>query len=174
MLNVGVGGITTETGAPASIAVTAPVLMTAAQSWNIVDAGTTFTAGGAVSGNVGLLKDGAGALVLGVANSFTGGVTINAGTVQLGDAGSLNSVTPNGVTFGANSTGVLRLNGNNLTLPSLNSDAVVGTPIVQNNSATAATLTLFIASGTSVFGGNIENGVGGGALSVTKTGAKSA
>ncbi len=46
---------------------------------------------------------------------------------------------------------------------------MVGTPVVQNGNATAATLTVNIA-GSSTFAGVMADGPGGGALSLTKTG----
>lgn len=106
-------------------------------------------------------------------NTFTGGVTINSGILLLGSAGALNSTagSQNAVTFGAASTGRLSLNGNSVTISNLASNATAGTPIVQNASGTAATLTVGNSvnlSGT--FAGVIQNGTGAGALSLTKAG----
>src|SRR5262249_17504604 len=63
-------------------------------------------------GSLGLAKSGGGTLTLGGNNAFTGGVTINAGNLQVGNPGALNSSSPNFVTFGPSSTGTLSLSGN--------------------------------------------------------------
>jgi len=39
-------------------------------------------------------------LVLSASNTFTGGVTINGGVLQIGNGGALNSTTPNAVAMG--------------------------------------------------------------------------
>jgi autotransporter-associated beta strand protein len=128
---------------------------------------------GTSGGNLGLVvaKSGTGLLALNGNNTFTGGLTLSSGIVQLGNPGALNSTTPNAVTFSSGSTGDLQLNGNSITVPSLNSSG--GTPIIEDASATAtaATLTANIASGTSTYGGVLQDGSGGGILSLTKSGS---
>ncbi|MFZ9932716.1 MAG: autotransporter-associated beta strand repeat-containing protein, partial [Chthoniobacterales bacterium] len=52
------------------------------------DAGN-ITLGGVMSGTGGIIKDGASALTLSAANTYTGGTTINAGTLSLGAANVL-------------------------------------------------------------------------------------
>jgi autotransporter-associated beta strand protein len=123
------------------------------------------TGGGAI------IKVGAGTWTLSGSNTFTGGVTINAGTLRLGNAGALNSGTPNAVTFSASSTGILQLNNNSVTISALNSNATVGSPIVENATAGNATLTL-ATSGANTFAGVIRNGVAG-TLALTKSGTGS-
>ena len=120
-----------------------------------------------------LTKDGSGTLTLSGNNTFTGGVTINAGTMQFGNAGALNRTagSENAVTFGASTTGALNLNGNSIVIRSLDSNAIPGTPVVQNANATAATLTVGnSANASSTYAGVIQDGSGGGALSLTKAG----
>ena len=67
---------------------------------------TTFT--GVMQGTGGFTKQGAGVLVLGGNNTFTGNTTIEAGTVQLGATGALPDGTPLHLSAGA----MLDLNGN--------------------------------------------------------------
>jgi fibronectin-binding autotransporter adhesin len=58
----------------------------------LTDAGATLTLGGAISGPGALTKDGVGSLVLTAANSYGGGATISAGTLQLGSGGVTGSI----------------------------------------------------------------------------------
>jgi fibronectin-binding autotransporter adhesin len=129
------------------------------------------TLGGAIggAGTISLVKNDNGTLTLGGNNTFTGSVTINAGTVLVANAGALNSAVPNAVAFGAASTGVLTLNGRSISLSGLATNASPGTPLVQNASAAAAVLTIN-NSAANTFAGNLQDGTGGGALSLVKNG----
>ncbi len=111
-------------------------------------------------------------MFLNASNTFTGGVTINGGIVRLGNIGALNTASPNNVTFGASAPvgSKLQLNGFSVVVAGLNSNATPGTPVVENASPTAATLTIN-NTGTNTFAGVIQDGAGGGILSLTKTGA---
>jgi autotransporter-associated beta strand protein len=66
---------------------------------------TTLTLSGALVGDGGITKTGAGTLVLGTANTYTGGSVINAGTLQFNNAsgGGAGGIT--------NNAAALRLNG---------------------------------------------------------------
>ena len=129
---------------------------------------------GRISGTISngsLVKTGAGLLALAGNNTFTGGVAIGAGTVQVAHTGALNSAAPNAVSFTAGSTGTLQLNGNSVTVSSLSTDAGnPGTAFVVNSHTTAADLSVFKASGTDTFAGVMKDGTGGGALGLTKAG----
>src|SRR5581483_9012268 len=149
---------------------------------NIVDS----TVGSPTS--IGLTKSGIGTLTLNGNNTFTGQLTINGGNLILGSSGALNSngSTFNDVVFGGTSqdatwtsqnssftlaNGTLSLGGNSATVASLTSSSdSSGTAIVQNTSANAATLTINGGNSKS-FAGTIQDGTGGGVLSLTKTGA---
>jgi autotransporter-associated beta strand protein len=144
--------------------------------------GATFglTLGGAGGGSVtsiigtttgSLTKNDAGTWTLSGSNTFTGGVTINGGILQLNNAGALNSGTANAVTFGAASTGKLQLNGISPTIASLNTNATVGTPVIEDGNAVASILTLN-SGGANVFEGVLQNGTTG-TLALTKSGAGS-
>lgn len=84
--NVGFGDGTATGG----ITLSGPVDLGAAN--RTLTALNTATLSGTVSGaGAAITKDGAGTLVLGGANSFDGGVTLNAGTLRLGNTGALGS-----------------------------------------------------------------------------------
>ena len=145
-----------------------------------------------IEGTASLIKNGTGRVDLNAPISISGGLTINNGTLalnnsgntftgnitlagaailELGASGALG--TSNSLTFGAGATGKLSLNGNNATLTGLsNNTGNVGTPIVENGSATTnSTLTLNIGTGiTNTFDGLLQNGSTN-ALLLTKTGS---
>lgn len=138
------------------------------------------------TGAIGLTKSGIGSLTLtpNIANTFTGDLTINGGTVILGNANALNTATPVALNFGGTSqtiggtapsfifqNGSLNLGGNSASVASLTSSAdSSGTAIVQNASGAAATFTVN-GSVSTTFAGTIQDGAGGGALSLTKAGS---
>ena len=110
---------------------------------------------------------GAGTWVLSGNNTFTGGVTIDGGTLRVGNAAAFNSSIP--VTFTNITTGTLALNGISTTIGGLN--GATGTGTVVNGSATS-TATLTVNSGTtpSSFSGLLADG-GAKALNLTLSGA---
>lgn len=130
----------------------------------------TFAGPGSLSGTTGLVKSGSSALTINTANSFTGGTTLNAGTLTLGTATALGSAPA--LSFPTGSTAILRLNGNPLTVSALNSGfPFIGTPAIESGSATAGTDVLTVNnSADNVFTGNLRNG-GTRALALTKAGA---
>ena len=89
---------------------------------------------------------------------------VNAGTVQLGNAGALNSTTPNSV-FLNSSTATLTLANNNVTVSSL-----TGNGIVQNASSSGSPTLTVNNSGSDLFSGVLQDGSGGGSLFLTKLG----
>jgi fibronectin-binding autotransporter adhesin len=120
-------------------------------------------------GATGLTKTGNGNLRINNVATYTGETRILAGTIQLG----INQALRNGATVtlgdaGTNTGGTLDLNGFAHTVASL-SGAGTGPNLVTNSSATAVTLTITGAGG--VFGGVIQDGVGGVALSQTSGGS---
>jgi fibronectin-binding autotransporter adhesin len=120
---------------------------------DVTQSGRTLTINSEVAGTDGLQKDGLGNLGLGGANSFTGGITLTAGTLRLETTGSL--VSSNNLTFdgtatfnsfraadGSQTLGTLDLNRGDATITSTAAGA-----------SSAATLTfgsLDRASGTTV------------------------
>lgn len=115
-----------------------------------------------------LTKTGPSLLTLGAANTFTGGVYLNQGETKLTPGGSLNS---NKVTFPNNSSAILSLGGVGTTVGSINTSPVLAAtlPVIQNANATPAVLSVnAVTNGT--FAGNLQNGIGGGSLGLSKTG----
>ncbi|MCX6876176.1 MAG: autotransporter-associated beta strand repeat-containing protein [Verrucomicrobia bacterium] len=147
---------------------------------NSLEISSGITGGGVVS------KWGAGTLVLSGANDYTGQTALYAGTTRFSGAMAAGAVVtisgaaiaqmgtatglPAGatVTFGPGSTGKLQLNGNNITLGTLATNATVGTPIVENGSADPVTLTV-ANTADSTFGGKLQNGSTG-TLALLKSG----
>ena len=115
----------------------------------------------------GLIKTGSGRLNLNGANSYNGGTTLQAGTLQLGNATAL------GASSGALTVhaGLLNINGQTTTIGNLTGNG--GT--IANNGTTANTLTIGSAGGTSgnflgVIANNTNAGTGSLALTKTSTG----
>ena len=123
--------------------------------------GFNVVLGRAVTGVGGLTKNGLGTLQLSGANNYTGGTTVNAGTLQLAPGASLPTTGPLTV-----NGGTLDFNGNNVTIGSLSG---LGGTIALG----AGTLTV-AEQGSSTFAGTLT-GTGGltlqgpGALSLTGT-----
>ena len=123
----------------------------------------------------GITMSGMLTLFLNGSNSFTGGLTINDGVVQLGNVGALNSAVPQAVTFGSgagtNAPATLRLAGNSVTVSALSTDSgSPGTTFVENANATPAALTIN-QSADGGFAGVMRDGTGGGAFSLVKAGS---
>lgn len=114
----------------------------------------------ALGGSGALTKLGAGQLSLSGSNSYTGGTTIEAGTLQLGNVGALGAGT-SGLTING---GTLDLNGLGVTVGTLSGSAG---GVIRTGVTGMASLTIN-QSATGTYDGSIQNGVG--AVSVTKTG----
>jgi len=85
-------------------------------AFDTTNAGGSFTYGNGIadgSGSLGVVKLGTGTLVLSSANTYTGGTTISAGTLQLSGSGTLGSTS--GI-LNVNSGATLDLNGTNQTV----------------------------------------------------------
>lgn len=68
--------------------------------FDIADAANAFTVGQPLGGTGGLIKSGAGTLILTGPNSYAGGTTILCGTLQIGDGGSTGAIGGNIVNNG--------------------------------------------------------------------------
>jgi autotransporter-associated beta strand protein len=124
-----------------------------------------------------LVKQGAGALILGGVSTYTGQTSINNGTIQLNVADALPATVLNIGQSGSVNLGNLNLNGFNQTVAGLTSTPGINTSTTLTNvvtSSTAATLTVNTANGTSYTysAGTVANsGVISGAVSLMLTGA---
>ena len=115
--------------------------------------GMTFA--GAISGTGSVQQNGAGTTILTADNTYNGGTTISAGKLQIGDGGTIGSITGD-VTNNA----VLAFNrSNSLTF----GGAITGTGSVQQNGAgtTILTGTSNYAGGTTISAGTLQIGDGG-------------
>ena len=100
-----------------------------------------------------------GTLVLSGPNTTTGTTTVNGGTLQAGSATAFGSAAYATLAFGASSTGKVQLNGNSMTVVGLNTNATVGTPILENGSGTAGTDTLTVNNAAAnTFAGVLQDG----------------
>ena len=118
---------------------------------DIANSAHTFTVNNAVSGSGQVTKSGAGKLILGGANSYSGGTTLGGGTLQLNNASALGASSG---TLTVNS-GTLDLNANSITVAALSGSG--GT--ITDNNATAGTTTLTVnQSSNTTFAGAIQNG----------------
>ena len=127
---------------------------------------------GAVNGILGgagaMTKTTGGTVTINSANVYTGGTTINAGTLVVGNAAALGSASSDALSFGASSTGTLSLNGNSTTVTDLTTSST--SPIIQDNNATTATLTVNNAGDNDTYAGVLQNGTNG-TLFLTKSGS---
>lgn len=118
-------GLNVASGAAAHT-INANVVLGQSQTWNQSSA-NTLTVGGSVSGTGTLTKTGNGTLALGGFGSNSGGLTINAGAVNL--TGTYSPGALGQITLGnAAGTSLLRINGGNLLVAkTVAPSAVVGT-----------------------------------------------
>lgn len=127
---------------------------------SVTNAATTLTFGGAAIGGGGLVKGGAGTLVLSGSNTYTGNTQVTGGVLQ---AGSVNAFGPSGHMTLNNTAGVLLdLNGFNTVVTSLIGGGTNGGNIALGS----ATLTILDGAGQTFAGaisgtGNLVKNGGG-------------
>ncbi|HEV2971346.1 MAG TPA: autotransporter-associated beta strand repeat-containing protein [Pirellulales bacterium] len=168
-LNETIGGLAGTSSAIVQNAATTPAALTTNNANGFSNNYFGTLRDGAGGGALSLVKSGNGEQDLSGNNTFTGGVTINAGTLGIGGSGALNSTTPNAVAFGPGSTGTLALNGNSVSIGGLSSSSP--SAIIQGG---PATLTV-IESGNETFAGSLQDQFPGttATLSFVKAGAGS-
>ncbi len=133
---------------------------------------STATVQSAISGTAGLQKNSAGQLILSGSNYFTGTVLILGGDLKLGSANALNQTpgSENFVSFnGATADAILNLNGNSIIVSIIRAGV---NNTIQNASSTPATLTVgnSVNADSGNWNGKIQDGTGGGALTLIKMG----
>lgn len=150
-----------------SVTISAPIVLGAAQTWNVVGTGangSSLTVSGGISGSGNLTKSGTGTLSINGVSTNSGSTTITGGTVVGGVASAFSGSSA----YTVNSPAIVRLNGFANAMGSL-----AGSGIVENNHAsTAATLTVGANNLSTLFSGILRNnsGAGTGTLSLVKTG----
>jgi autotransporter-associated beta strand protein len=112
------------------------------------------------AGQLGLHLTGTGTLTLAGVNGYSGGTTINAGTLRLAAPAAL----PLGGNVTVNNGGLLDLSGQPATVGSLS-----GAGTVDNTAAASVMLTVGYNNSSSTFSGVLQNT--GGSMSVTKVGS---
>ncbi|MBI5818327.1 MAG: autotransporter-associated beta strand repeat-containing protein [Verrucomicrobia bacterium] len=131
--------------------------------FDIADGNNLFTLTNTISGVSPIVKNGVGTLVLSGSNNFSGGFSINAGTVRVDNAfamGLPGRLDMNG--------GVLDLNGNNGYISGLTG---VGRITDNNGVVGVTTLNLTNIFVSSVFGGQITDGANGRQMALTVGGS---
>ena len=159
-LTIGSGGISMVAGGPLTINTTGQVILPGNQTWS---SGTSsINVSSRISATGALNIAGSGTVVLSGANTFTGGINVQFGTLQLGNASALGGSS---AAVQVNS-GTLDLNGNSISVASLGG---TGAGAVTSTVAGPATLTVGGTSNTS-YGGLITDGAGQLALIKNGTG----
>jgi len=118
-------------------------------------------------GKLALVFNQAGVTTLLGSNTFTGGVTIQSGTVKMGSATALNTPA-NTLVFDTGSTGKLQLYGNSITVSSLNTTATGAT--IENGLTSTTSVLTDTTTGTDTFQGTLQNGAAG-TLALALTGS---
>ncbi len=129
-------------------------------TYDVAD-GVTAEASGDITGTGGTTKIGLGTQVLSGNNTYTGANDVQVGTLRAGSTTAFGNNVATTVDSGA----VLELDGFSNSIGSL-----AGAGTVENASVTAATLTTGADNTSTTFSGVLQDGTGGGALSLTKTG----
>jgi len=149
--NDGSGGINVPqyaygTTAQGAVTISTPIILNNSQTWT-VGTGSTLTVSGDVSGSgMTLTKSGAGTLVLSAANTFTGNVTFNAGTLRLTDTNAIASSSA--LSLGNGATLELRNDTSaTFTTPLATVSPGVTTTIDVNNNGTGSGNTLTLSGG---------------------------
>ncbi|NBV53560.1 MAG: hypothetical protein EBR83_08610, partial [Verrucomicrobia bacterium] len=119
-----------------------------------------------ITGSTSLIKNGTGTLTINNANTFTGGINLNAGEIIVGNTGALGA-SSSVVAFGASSNAFLSLCNTSVTLGGLTGDA---TAIVRNGGSSANSVLTLGGAATSVFAGTLVNGAGSSLLGLTTAG----
>jgi fibronectin-binding autotransporter adhesin len=122
--------------------------------------GATTLGTGVMSGTGGLTKNGTGTLTLSGANTFSGGVNINVGTITAGSTAAVGTGT---LTIGSSgNSAVFDLGGKTVTVANLQTGGTAANQTIGNSSVTANGILSYTSTATSTFGGVIQDSVAGG------------
>lgn len=113
----------------------------------------TFSGSGSIAGITSLTKDGSGTLLLTTDNSYSGGTTINAGILRVGDGGSTGSLGSGAI---SNNAQLILHRSNALSLPNLISGT--GSLLHQGTGTTSISGANSFSGGTSITSGTIKLG----------------
>lgn len=171
-LNLNNGGTINSNGTAATNGrVNVTTVASSSATLSTTGSGDVFTVGNAANDLTGGASDtvlnvsGPGTILLGQASNYVGSWSLNSGTTRLGSATALGTGS---VAFGASSTGKLQLYGQSVTVAGLNSNATVGTPVIENGTAGSSTLTVN-TTGSSSYAGVVQDGAAG-TIAITKSG----
>ena len=133
----------------------------------VTSAAAELTLSGVISGAGGYTKLGDGTLVIGVSSTFTGPLSINAGTLK--PSGSIQiSSSSSPVTIGT--LGTLDLNGTSAT-QTMTIGSLSGAGTVKNSGASGKTLSVGGDNTSTTFSGTFSSGGGSNANALTKLGS---
>lgn len=132
----------------------------------------TFQGAGGIGGTAMLTKNGTGRLTVATANTYTGGTTVNAGTLQLGDGGTTGDLGTGGVSL----TGGALVFNRSAAHTFANAITVSGATSLTNVGSGAVTVNSAITLGANDFGiggsgDTLFTGVITGTGTITKTGS---
>lgn len=156
--NINAGILQIGSGGTAGSIASTTINNNAALAFNRSD---SITYSGAIGGTGNLTQSGTGTLILTGTNSYTGGTTISAGTLQIGSGGTAGSITGdvlNNSAFVVNREGTLTLDG-----------VISGTGSLTKQGSGTLILTgaNTYSGGTTISGGSLQIGNGGTTGSVT-------
>lgn len=157
-------GINVQTGAPAAINLSTPVVLGADQTWTVADTPTVLSSSGGITGTgINLTKAGDGRLALLGTNTYSGITTVNGGVLAGGAANGFSASSAH--VIGA--SGTLAINGLAQTIGSL---AGVAGAIVTNGAASGnVVLTAGGNNSSTTYAGTLVNG-GVATFGLTKVG----
>lgn len=149
----------------------------------VMNTSAAQTLSGVISGDGTITQLGSGTTTLSGANTYTGATSVTTttgGILVAANATAFGNATTASLVFGASTDGKVQLN-NSVTVVGLNTNAIVGTPVIEAGTAGLKTLTLNAIPGVggavanNVFGNNSNNyaGVlqnGAGTLALVKSG----
>ncbi|NBV53092.1 MAG: hypothetical protein EBR83_06165, partial [Verrucomicrobia bacterium] len=149
--NANAATITNSSGAPSVLTLNVLAADGAGGGRNTGD----YTFGGVITGNLAIVKSGAGTQTLTGANTYLGGTTVNAGTLKLGSANAL------GGDIGYN--GALTVNGGKMDINGVGNLAIgtlagTGGVITDDGLQVGASVLSSASAASSLFAGSINDG----------------